>query len=342
MNYISINMFTPLPIRPARSGWTFFFIPMSDLNYDKPPLTYSEQISRLQSRGLIIESHEKACHILKNISYYRMSGYWHPFLSEPKSSHQFKDGSTFNHAFKIYCFDREIRSLILNEIEKIEIGIRAQLIYQLSHNKGAFWYTESKNFKNNYKFEKSIEKLKNEYTKSDEEFIQSFKSKYSNPMPPSWMMLEISSFGNLSNLYSNLNPGLTKRQIASHFGLDDSTFASWIHALVYIRNVCAHHSRLWNRLYGIRAQIPNNPRNPFLNSTYYTDENGKKQYFNKKTYFVLSMIIYLLNSVNPKHTFQQKLNRLFNKYPMIDLKAMGFPDSWKTEALWDWDKRISD
>jgi abortive infection bacteriophage resistance protein len=310
---------------------------MSEKKYDKQPLNYNEQILRLQSRGLIIESHEKAVHILKNISYYRMSGYWHPFLAEPKSSHQFKEGTTFNGAFNIYCFDRELRTLILNEIEKIEVGIRAQLIYQLSHSKGAFWYNESNNFKNSNTFEKSIEKLNKEFTKSDEEFILSFKSKYSNPMPPSWMMLEISSFGNLSNLYSNLRPGLTKRQIAEHFGLDDSTFASWIHALVYIRNLCAHHARLWNRLYSIRAQVPNNPRNPFLKSTYFLDENGDKNYFNKKTYFVLSMIIYLLNTVNPKHTFQSKFHQLLNKFPMIDLKAMGFPEGWENEVLWDWD-----
>lgn len=329
-------MFTPLPIGTARSGWTFFLLSMAKLTYDKPPLSYSEQISQLKKRGLIIESQEKACHILKNISYYRMSGYWYPFLKDPKSSHEFKFEASFNNAFRLYCFDRELRSLILNEIEKIEVAIRAQLIYQLSHSKGPFWYADSENFKKHSAHEISKSKLSSEFDKSDEEFIISFKSKYSNSMPPSWMMLEISSFGNLSNLFSNLNPGLTRRKIAEHFGLDDSTFASWLHALVYIRNLCAHHSRLWNRLYGIRAQVPNKTKNPFLTTTFYFDERGSKNYFNKKTYFVLSMIIYLLNIVNPKHTFQSKFNRLLKKYPMIDLRAMGFPSNWESEKLWDW------
>lgn len=89
--------------------------------YTKPALTFEEQLIQLEGRGLTIQNREKALHILQNISYYRLSGYWYPFLEEPKSNHFFKKESFFEQGFKLYCFDRELRKLIMGELEKIEI-----------------------------------------------------------------------------------------------------------------------------------------------------------------------------------------------------------------------------
>ncbi|MDF2456208.1 MAG: protease [Cytophagaceae bacterium] len=96
---------------------------MARIPYTKPSLTYADQLQQLKDRGLIIESEEKALHLLENISYYKLSGYWYPMLAQPKSLHRFKEEASFNTAFKIYCFDREFRRLILSELEKIEVAI---------------------------------------------------------------------------------------------------------------------------------------------------------------------------------------------------------------------------
>lgn len=148
------------------------------------------------------------------------------------------------------------------------------------------------------------------------------------------MIVEILSFGNLSSIYSNLRPGLHKRQIAHNFGLDDRTFASWLHTFTYVRNVCAHHSRFWNKKLGVSPRDPLTPAHPFIPSMAHLP--------NKPTYFLLSMIIYMLNTVNPKHTFKNKLFKLLKKYPMIDVAAMGFPANWETEPLWDWNTVMKD
>jgi abortive infection bacteriophage resistance protein len=60
--------------------------------YTKSALTYAGQVEILKSRGLLIEDEFKAEHLLKNISYYRLSGYWYPMLAYPKSAHRFKPG----------------------------------------------------------------------------------------------------------------------------------------------------------------------------------------------------------------------------------------------------------
>lgn len=314
---------------------------MPKVPYTKPALNYADQLQQLKNRGLIVENDIKALHLLENISYYRLSGYWYPMLSAPKTAHNFKPGSTFNNAFKLYCFDRELRKLISGELEKIEIAVRAKMIYELSHRHGTFWYTNAVHFRNAVQHGTTVTKILGEYSRSDEKFIVDFKRKYNDPMPPSWIMLEITSFGSLSMLYKNLTGTHDRRNIAHYFGLDDTTFESWLHSIVYVRNVCAHHSRLWSRAMRITPAIPASPIYNFLNHTINYNPAGQPTN-NNRTYFLLSMIIYWLNIINPNHTFKQKLFRLLKSYPMVDVKAMGFPIGWETEAIWNWNKVIKD
>lgn len=296
---------------------------MSRRRYNKPALTYPQLIQQLKDRGLTIKNEEKALHLLKNISYYRSSGYWYPLLQD-KTNHVFKPGSTFETAFKLYCFDRELRLMVMREIEKIEVAVRSQMNHILAHYKGVYWFRDETIFRDRDKLEISLEKLRTDFDHSDEQFIQTFKGKYSDEYPPCWMMLEVTSFGSLSMMYENLKPGKTKRKIAEVFGLDRKSFTSWLHTLVYIRNVCAHHNRLWNRVLSIRPRIPRSPQNLWLNQSPGND----------KLYFVLSMIIYLLNTVNPKQTFRERFSMLLDKYQNVDSRAMGFPDDWKDDQLW--------
>jgi abortive infection bacteriophage resistance protein len=307
---------------------------MSKVPYTKAALSYAEQLQQLKDRGLLITNEPQALHLLESISYYRLSGYWYPMLAN-KQDHQFKPNSSFETAFNIYKFDRELRLLIMRELEKVEVAVRAKMIYILSHSLGSFWYLDSANFSNPIKHADTLSKLRLEYSRSDEEFIQAFKNKYSDSMPPNWMMFEVSSFGVLSSLYSNLIPGKDKRAIAGYFGLSDNVLSSWLHSIVYLRNICAHHSRLWNREMRIQPIVPRSHRNPFINQNKeFSPETGLSKSLNNKTYFILSMVIYLLNVINPKHKVQLKFNELLIKYPNIDVRAMGFPENWQNESLW--------
>jgi len=309
---------------------------MAKVPYNKPALTYAAQLQQLKNRGLQVANDARAFHLLENVSYFRLSGYWYPMLDMPKSAHLFKPNSTFDNAFYLYCFDRKFRQLVMSELEKIEVAIRAKVIYILSHAYGPFWFQDSNHFVNAGKHQTALLKLTEEVTRSDEEFMKSFRLKYSDPFPPSWMMFETSSFGGLSNMYSNLRTGRTKRFVASYFGLDDSTFSSWIHSFTYIRNICAHHSRLWNRTLSISPQVPRKPIQPFLNNLLLPNPitGAPPIQNNKSSYYLCSMIIYFLNTINPNHQFKTRLSDLFAQYPMVDRSAMGFPYNWAVEVLW--------
>ncbi|GAA4094125.1 Abi family protein [Mucilaginibacter panaciglaebae] len=303
--------------------------------YSKPALTLAQQLQQLKDRGLIIENDDKAKHLLENVSYYRLSGYWYPFIKEPKSAHQFKRDASFNQAFRLYCFDRELRKLVNSELEKVEVAIRAKMIYILAHQYGPFWYSNSALFANHSKFSSTLSALQKEYNRSREDFVLAFKVKYSDPLPPSWMIFEIASFGVLSHLYENLKPSRQKREIAQYFGLDNTTFTSWLHSIVYIRNLCAHHSRLWNRRLSVAPNLPLNTHNQWLVVTTKSDtRTGITYAINNSTYYVLSMILYFVQTINKESKFKRKILRLLNKYPAIDPAAMGFTRNWKTEPLW--------
>lgn len=174
---------------------------MPKIKYSKKPLVISDQIDLLKSRGLIFPDESKAEHILSYISYYRLSAYWYPMLELPKSNHIFKCNANFDDAFRLYCFDKDLRKIIYNEIEKIEIAFRTKIIYNCSLYLSPLWYIEENNFGNKKLFEEILSSNKKDYQNSDELFVKAFKQKYEDEYPPSWIMLEIISFGTLSKLF---------------------------------------------------------------------------------------------------------------------------------------------
>jgi len=297
---------------------------MGKVPYRKPALSYTDQLEKLKKRGLIIKDEALFLNILEKKSYYRLSGYWYPLLSD-KTRHIFKPDADFNTAYKIYLFDRNLRQLVTRELEKIEIAVRAKMIYIFSHKDGPFWYTNPINFKNTHVHNDTLAKIKEEFDRSDVQFIKAFKRKYSDILPPSWAAFEIISFGSISKLFSEFKPGKSKREVSEYFGLDDKTLASWLHGLVYVRNVCAHHSRLWNRVMRIQPVKPIRPKNRWLSNI---------NIHNNRTYYVLSMILYLLSSINESNSMVNDFNSLLSKYDNIDTTAMGFPSDWGKELLW--------
>lgn len=311
-------------------------------SYNKSSLSYQQQIDLLRQRGMEINNPQKTLHLLSHLSYYRLSGYWHALLKEPKSDHMFKESTTFEQAFKLYCFDRELRLLITNQIEKIEVSIRAILTYKCSIELGTFWLSNSSNFNSSInrrsgikRYDEVINRIGGEINRSKETFVIDYKEKYIETLPPGWITLEVCSFGNLSTIYSLLKNGHIKRKIAQEFQLPDSVFQTWLHSLVYVRNICAHHSRLWNKKLKIQPMSPRRPRQPWIESFNTIDtRTGNEIDVKDKVYYSISMIQYLLNTINPNNTFKEKLSALFEKYPLIDKKAMGYTDTWNEEPLW--------
>jgi abortive infection bacteriophage resistance protein len=283
-------------------------------------------IPLLKSRGLSIPDQQKAVSYLTNIGYYRLSAYCYPLLNDPKSAHIYKDGATFNMIMNMYRFDRKLRSLLFNEIEKIEIAIRSAMSNWITDDlNDVFWVTNAGYFYSQSTFAKTLALIQSEIEKTKEEFIIHFQNKYLNPYPPVWMIVEIISFGLLCGIFNNLNTARLKKNIASHFSLSFPVFSSWIVTMVNLRNLCGHHSRTWNREIPVTPAELKSPVFPWIDSST-TDM--------KRIYYRICIIKYLLFTVSPNNRFTQKLKSLLTEYPTIDIKAMGFPANWQNEPLW--------
>lgn len=215
--------------------------------------------------------------------------------------------------------------MICSELEKIEVSVRTQLSLIISDTAGIYWFESPANFRDAQRHSSLLKSLGDELRRSDDEAIVAFRKKYANPFPPSWMTFEISSFGTLSMMYRWLNAGLARRQVAKFYGLSDTVMESWLHSIVYVRNICAHHSRLWNRRLSINAMIPRRTNLPFIKVLGDT----------KKLYYILSIILYFLQTVNPGNTFANRLKALLNKYPCVYTSSMGFPSNWQSNPLWN-------
>jgi abortive infection bacteriophage resistance protein len=285
----------------------------------------SQQITNLKSRGLVINSDERAIDYLSNIGYFRLSAYFYPLLEQPKNQHIFKPNSNFETALNMYKFDRKLRVLLFNEIEKIEVAIRSTITDIVSHElNDVFWMTNPQYFMNRAKFDTTCENIIREVDRSSEDFITQFKQNYNDQYPPAWMIAEIAPLGVLCNVFTNLKDTSIKKKVAKRFGIQHEVFHSWILTLAGLRNRCCHHARLWNKKLILHPTIPIKTAFPFVKNMSDLD----------RMYCRLCIVKYFISTIAPNNKFTTKLKELLSHYSNIDINAMGFPADWEHEPLW--------
>ena len=264
---------------------------------------------RLKQRALIFDDESEASAYLFNISYNRLRAYTYPFQENGEDSeHNFtRKDIHLRDIIDLYCFDRRLRSLIFNAIEKIEVAVRTKIVQVYAESIGA------------------------DVNRSNEDFIKHYKSKYDNPpMPPSWMALEVVSFATLSRLFQSLKLDRSKEYITEQFGLKKvAILENWLHAISNLRNCCAHHSRTWNRRFMVSVTLPYNTLYSFM------DRTTIGQIRTNKLFTALSCIAYILDIISPGSDFKKNIKELLEfDCRLLDLKDMGFPQYWQSLPVW--------
>ena len=302
--------------------------------YNKRPLSIKTQIAKLEGRGLIINDEKLAGDYLSNISYYRLRAYTYPFQDNenPDNDHKFiRPNIHFKDLIDLYCFDRRLRSLIFNAIEKIEVALRARIVQRYCEScDDSHWYEDESLFKNTT-YNKLLDDIIHEVNRSNEDFISHYKAKYSTPEnPPAWMTLEVVSFGTLSRLYHLLKKNDDKIAIAKSLGLNKiDILENWMHALSNLRNCCAHHGRIWNRRFVVSILLPTHTDHLFL------DRETMSKTKRNKLFPYLCCIKYILDIISPNNSFHQNLKALIaDGGRLLSLREMGFPDNWNYLGVW--------
>ena len=296
------------------------------MNYINSPLEVSALIQTLKDRGLSITDDEKALTFLENVSYFRFRTYLRP-MEQDYVTHQYKSGASFNKAVSLYQFDAWLKALVFSAIQQVEISLRAKIINQFSLSHTAFWFMMPETATDKHKFTENLSTLERELQRSKEDFIKEHYAKYDKEgYPPAWKMLELVSFGCLTKLYFNFSDTSVKKRIARSYGVPQhEILESWMKAVNVLRNICAHHGRVWNRTMPVMPQLPATLRNTWI--------VDKPQIANR-FYSVFCCLIYWLNAIEPQNTLVQDFKSLLQEYPNVDTDAMGFTENWKDDPFW--------
>lgn len=305
------------------------------MEYEKPWLSYEQQADLLIDERGLSANRENLIRHLQEVGYYRLSGYWYIFkrsnISDSKGTHdeRFIEGTTFDEIWSLYTFDRQLRLLALDAIERIEVYFRSQLAYELAKETGPFGYLEPENLPrlDEEEYSEFLERCETQYLRSSEPFVRHFKEKYgdSKELPPYWIMVNLMEFGTMLRLYKGASSEI-RNELAGKLGVTTRVLKSWLVALNTTRNICAHHARLWNKGIGTRPVIPTKAKNPEWYEPF--------QIRADRTCGILTILSYLLERVASDTSWRSKLFSLLETRSADELNRMGFTDGWKESPLW--------
>jgi abortive infection bacteriophage resistance protein len=299
------------------AGYFFSGQIMGRIPFTKPALSVPQQIELLSRRGMVIDDHAEAEHYLTHLNYCRLAAYWLPFESD-HATHMFLPGTSFRRVLEHYMFDRELRLLVLDAIERLEVSTRALWAHHMGVRHGIHSHLDPALGSDRTHWDSNYRQLAIEVDRSTETFIKHFKTKYAEELPPVWVVSGVMSLGLLSKWYSNIKPIATRQSISRSYGIDHKVLGSWLHHLTYVRNICAHHGRLWNRDMTVTAMIP---RSKPMHLHEIMKPGGRK------VYNTLVLLDYLLGTVAPASAWRSRLNSLISDY-RIDKSHMGFPSTY--------------
>lgn len=272
---------------------------------------------------------------LRTVGYYRLSAYWLPYEVAPPAgatrSKRFKPGTTFENVVDIYIFDRKLRLLVMEAIERIEINLRSRWTNRLSLRFGPHAHLDISVAKSGWEHAELVGTLAKRVGQSSEVFVEHYKNKYTDPyMPPLWAVTELMTFGELSKWFKATKDLKIGSEVAKDLGMPSrEIFESVVQVISYIRNICAHHGRLWNR-----KTVKRIPHIKKFKSDLVIDVIANQSQPSNLIYNALVVLTYLMRHQSSETTFPQRLRELVETRTDDQRRAMGFPDDWRTRPVW--------
>lgn len=297
------------------------------MEYLKPFKSFEELADIIISRGMKASKDDLVEH-LKDVGYYRLSGYWHIFRSGDGET--FKPGTEFSKVWDLYVFDRQLRLVVFDAIERFEIYLKTQLAHILAEETGPFGFEDRgtlPNLDEDLYEHRLIERCKDAYGRSREPFAVHFRVKYGDchELPPYWMLVNLMDFGTVVTLFKGA-PNHVRARIARDLGVQSAVLDSWVVCLNTVRNIVAHHGRLWNRVLGTKPVLPRKKND----GRWYTPYRVKQD----KVFAVLTILSYLLTFIAPDTSWRTRLLDLLDTRSERELRMMGFANGWEECPFW--------
>lgn len=295
-------------------GRVICFMTHTKIPYNGKAASLEDQILLLKQAGVLIKDEELAKNCLSFIGYYRLFAYVKPFLN--RSS--IKPHIDFDQIWNLYIFDRKLRLLVIDAIERIEVAFRVSISEIMSTQYDPFWYTNNGHFKHIKWHIEFMDKVLNLINRQEHTLIKHFYNTYSSPdFPPSWIITECLTFGVWSKVFDNLKKRGDKIAIANKLNMRLMRLLSWIRCLTELRNLCAHHERIWNHFF--RHTPKDVPSQPHQDHTFY-----------QQAYIIGE----LLKVISPTSGWKNKLRDLMEEYSDLPLEKTGFSSRLDTDPFW--------
>ena len=323
--------------------------------YAKPWLTIAEQIDRLEARGVDVGSRAVAAACLAKVGYYRLSGYLYPSRccetysdggrKRTRVLSDYRPGTSIAYAVKVIDYDRALRMLVLDAVERIEVSLRMRIGHTLGA-RSAFAHRDRASFVPTFTESRSdrvtgepisskhgewLERVQERQDGSDESFVAHFRERYEGILPI-WVLTELLELGHLGRLYGGLQNDLATAIAAVYSTPSKKMLGSWIASINYVRNVAAHHARLFNRKLVVAPSRPRTGQIPLLDHLHAT--RGAKADFG--VYNALAVMAYLLRAIDPRCDWNRRVADHPRAFPTgaLTVADMGAPAAWFEHALW--------
>ena len=321
------------------------------LKYSKPYLDVPKQLDLLENRGMIIGDRRVAAACLSRIGYYRLKSYWGPFKDQDGlltgDQDHYRLGTKFHFGVDLYIFDKKLRLLFLDALERIEVALRVAIAHTVGE-RGAWAHHDLANLDPNQlrpskprpdgtvkkgSYQRWRDAADHAERRARPDWVKEHRERYDGPLPL-WMAVELWDFGLLSQFLA-MARAQDRMTIAAKFNLPNpAILVSWVQSLTQVRNLCAHHSRLWNHPLSNVPSLTLGHELKVLEHIVHSDQ------MRTRVYGSAAITQYLMTIINPKSEWKLRLRTLWTEFPRIpgvSPEQAGFLDGWETQPIWNLD-----
>lgn len=311
------------------------------MRYEKQPRTVEEQARLLVDRGIVCDDLGRLQRYLHRIGYYRLSAYWLPFEQPPAEAngsrnHKFVPGTTFQDVLDLYIFDRKLRLMVIEAIERIEVAIRARWANELAVKFGSHAHMQHELFESPWNHAADLARIAKIVEGSSELFVAHYRKQYKEPfLPPIWAVVETLTLGALSCWYSRTRDTKVKQEVAKALGMPTIEIMEGVlHVLTNVRNICAHHGRLWNRKFVLQLPKIKRLRGQLVIHQKVQEDGSTQEQLSRHIYNYLVVLANMVNSLSPTSRWKYRLRDHVRTLPADKQAAMGFPEGWCDRQPW--------
>jgi abortive infection bacteriophage resistance protein len=292
--------------------------------------SYDQQVDLLTQRGMDVGDRDEALAMLRRVNYYRLSGYWYPFRIQTAAGRQddFYPGTRLSDVVALYDFDARLRAATFTALAPIELAIRALLGHELGKVDPCAHLDPSKlgaTARSGPVYHRWLDRYESELSQSREDFVKHHHEKYGGRLPV-WAAVELLDWGGLTYLYGFAPRGVQDK-VADACELSAPQLRSWLKALNLVRNTCAHHGRLFNRVHTLTPKLPRFGTQPDLDAAA-TEWS--------RTFGQLTLIQFLLDRLQAcRKTLLPAVLRSFPPVQSVPITHMGAASDWQSRCtLW--------